>query len=158
MSMLPGGLEIVENDNTVEVQVCRADPSGPWFTLEVKRISVDKFRGLSQRNAAPAGTKPGSRAAKLHERKFVDAFVKSTLAGWSGLTLDNLEEILPGRSVGGEEAGEWRETGREIPFSTEAATYLYQEVWPDKFSDLILRAIKEGVDAQEAEDDERKES
>ncbi len=117
MSMLPGGLEIVENDNTVEVQVCRADPSGPWFTLEVKRISVDKFRGLSQRNAAPAGTKPGSRAAKLHERKFVDAFVKSTLAAWRRSCRDvRLEERR--LANGARLAARFRSQRRPPPTST----------------------------------------
>ena len=158
MALLPGGLEVVQSDDAINLPVCRANPDGPWFALWVKRISVDRFRSLSQRNAAPQGTKPGSKAAKLHEQKFIDSFVKTTLDGWEGLTVENWEDLLPGSTIGGDEAEEWRKDQKEIPFSLELASYLYQKVWPDKFSDLILRAIKEGVDEAESEDEERKES
>lgn len=157
MSLLPTGLELVQEEDTLELRICRASPDEPWFCIDVRRISVERFRSLSQRSAAPAGTKPGSKAAKLHEQKFVESFVRSTMASWSGLTVGNWEDLLPGSKISGDEAEEWRKDSKEIPFSLELATYLYQKVWPDKFSDLILRAIKEGVEEAEEEDEERKE-
>lgn len=158
MALLPNGLELVEDDEPISLPICRANPDGPWFQLYVRRISVDRFRSLSQRNQAPQGTKPGSKAAKLHEQKFIESFCRTTLSGWEGLTVDNWEELLPGAKISGDSAEDWRDKGKELPFSLELAGYLYQKVWPDKFSDLILRAIKEGVDESEQEDEDLKES
>jgi len=157
MSIFPKGLELVRDEEPIPVRICRADPAGPWFVIHVNRVSASKFRAVSQRYAAPAGTKPGSKAAKLHEAKFVEAFCRTSLAGWEGLTLDNYEELVPGSRFSGEAMDDWRSKRRELPFSMEVATDLYRDTWPDKFSDLIIRAMKEGVEEAEAEDEDRKE-
>lgn len=159
MEILPSGLSFVEKTSEpIPVQICKASPDGPWFTVYVNRLSVGRFRDLVSKNNAPSGIRSGSKAAKEYQAKFEEAYCKAVIADWDGLTINNFEFLLPDRKIGGEAAEDFRREGKEMAFSVDLAAMLYRETWSDQFGDRIFAVLKEGVDEDEAERQEKKDS
>lgn len=159
MDILPSGLNFVEqNAEPLPVQICKASPDGPWFTVFVNRLSVARFRDLVSKNNAPAGIRAGSKAAKEYAAKFEEAYVKAVVADWEGLTIDNFEFLLPDRKIGGDAADKFREEGNEMAFTVNLGALIYRETWSDQFGDKLFAALKEGVDEDEAATQEKKDS
>jgi hypothetical protein len=57
--------------------------------------------------------------------------------------------------ISGDAVDDYRESGEEIEFSLDLATYIYQNSWADKFSNPIFTAIQDGVSEEEEEEDEK---
>lgn len=159
MDILPSGLSFVESSSEpLPVQICKASPDGPWFTVHVNRLSVGRFRDLVSKNNAPSGIRTGSKAAKEYQSKFEEAYCKAVIADWEGLTIANFEFLLPDRKIGGDTAEDFRSNDKELEFTVPLAALVYRETWSDQFGDKLFAALKEGVDEDEAETQEKKDS
>lgn len=159
MSLLPEGLELVKTEKEpIAVRICQAEGSGPWFTVMVNPLSVDRFKRLLGKANPPANVRPNSKAAREYTAKFERTYCKAVIADWEGLTVANLEDLLAGEEmITGDLIEEYRETGKEIEFSLDLATYIYQNSWADKFSNPIFTAIQDGVAEDQEEEDEKNE-
>jgi|TARA_R100001163_G_C5011018_1_gene156928 hypothetical protein len=157
MSLLPKGLELVKTEKEpIPVRICQAEGSGPWFTVMVNPLSVDRFKRLLSKSNPPANVRPNSKAARDYTAKFERTYCKAVIADWSGLTIANLEDLLAGEDmISGDAVDDYRESGEEIEFSLDLATYIYQNSWADKFSNPIFTAIQDGVSEEEEEEDEK---
>ena len=159
MSLLPEGLELVKTEKEpIPVRICQAEGSGPWFTVMVNPLSVDRFKRLLSKSQPPGNIRPTSKSARDHQAKFERTYCNAVIADWTGLTVQNFEEVLAGEEVlSGSHVEEWRETGKEIEHSLDLATYIYQNSWADKFSNPIFTTLQDGATEEEEEEDEKNE-
>lgn len=159
MSLLPEGLQLVKEElDPIPVRICQDNPTGPWFIVHVEPIAVDKFKRLLTKSSPPSNVRAGSKAAQEHTAKFERMYCKAVVRGWEGLTVDNFESLLAGQeSLTGDSMEEWREAGKEIPFSVDLCVYLYQNSWAEKFSNPIFTAIQERGSEDQDEEDEKNE-
>tara|TARA_R110000824_G_scaffold88263_1_gene217081 strand:- start:1179 stop:1661 length:483 start_codon:yes stop_codon:yes gene_type:complete len=159
MSLLPEGLELVKIEKEpIPVRICQAEGSGPWFTVLVNPLSVDRFKRLLSKSTLPGGMRPNTKSARDHQAKFERTYCKAVIADWTGLTVQNFEEVLAGEeSLMGESVEAWKEEGKEIEHSLDLAVYIYQNSWADKFSNPIFTVIQDGVTEEEEEEDEKNE-
>ena len=155
-SLLPVGLTFERKTENLRVSVNKSEVEGPMFTVEVTRMTREQFQALVARNQLPRGMDPNSKTAKAHDAKFQEAFCRKVIKGWDGLTVANLEDLLPNVTINidAEEDGADRFTsGGQIPYSHELAVLIYREAWSDSFADKIFIALKDGV-GDEADEDE----
>jgi len=159
MSLLPEGLQLVKEElEPIPVRICQAESSGPWFVVRVNPIPVDKFKRLLAKSSPPSNVRPGSKAAQDHASKFERMYCKAVVRDWEGLTVDNFESLLAGEEVlTGDSMDEWRQEGREIPFSLDLCVYLYQNSWAEKFSNPIFTAVQDRAAEDEEEEEEKNE-
>ena len=159
MSLLPAGLELVKTEKEpIPVRICQAEGSGPWFTVMVNPLSVDRFKRLLAKSSPPSNVRPHSKAARDYTAKFERTYCKAIIAGWSGLTVANLEDLLAGEDmISGDAIEEFRASAEEIDYSLDLAAYIYQNSWADKFSNPLFTAIQDGASEEEEEEDEKNE-
>ena len=83
-------------------------------------------------------------------KKLSPSLSRKIVVGWEGLTVDNFEECdASGRKV---ELGENADASVEIPFSHEAAAYLFVNSWGAKMVDPILEAVRTAAEKDEDEE------
>lgn len=159
MSLLPDGLQLVKDElEPLPVRICQADTAGPWFVVSVNPIPVDKFKRLLQKANPPSNVRAGSKAANDFQSKFERTYCKVIIQGWSGLTISNFEHLLAGAEVvSGDDLDDWRESGKEIPYSLDLAVYLYQNSWAEKFSNPVFTAVQDRATEDQEEEEEKNE-
>lgn len=157
MNLLPAGLKIVEKTEPIRVEICRADPDGPAFVVEVKRMSKEQFTDLVERNKLPPNVDPKSKTAKKLDLKFQNQLCKKAIIDWEGLTVDNFKELFPHSDVeiDSEEtdADAYASGAACIPYSHDLAVYIYRKSWGDEFAGPIFEALKNGSNEDEDADD-----
>lgn len=152
LDFLPTGMSLSEpEDTTKQVEIC-TDVNGVTFTVEVKKLSPSQFQAVARQlgQGVPKGVKPGSPAAERAETTIMRNLSRKIVVGWEGLTVDNFEECdASGRKV---ELGESADASVEIPFSHEAAAYLFVNSWGAKIVDPILEAVRTAAEKDEDEE------
>lgn len=155
--LLPSGLSFVERTEPLSITINKADPEGPSFSVQLKRLSREQFTDLVSRHRPPANVDPTSKTAKTYDAKFQDAFCRKVILGWSGLTVANLADLLPNLEVNidadSDDAEAYRTGRKTIEYNHDLAVTLYRSTWGDRFGEPLFKAIKDGVGEESDRDD-----
>lgn len=145
------GLDDVDNEATEDCFIVQADDLGPSFVCELRPITLKEYRKIFDK-MNPQQQTGGFRKNTSLSKKVDREYLTRILGGWRGLSVKNWNSIVKdGKVLTGPPEG-------VIEFSVDAAMYIYENAWPDSFSNILWNHVKEGAEEQEVEQEKVKKS